>query len=325
MIQRKNEISSRCNWLDFAKGIAILLVVIGHALQYYLYPNAFNEELSWRCIYSFHMPFFFILSGIASSFSRTSQFELKFVLNKSRRLMLPFFCWATIDYALMYLVIGGGNYVKYFITPSHGLWYLWALFFIVILHSLIITLSKRTNLRIVKSVVIYVLLICISNIASGKFGLVEISRYYIFFSFGYYLKVLGVIDYVISRRFLSNTILIICIVIWYILFNWYSYDTNPYIEWIIRTFLALSGSISALLISIRLADINYVKASVEKLGTNTMGIYAVNSYVIYALAIIFSHTLWCFPIAVILDVIISLAISLILNKINVSRKLLLGQ
>lgn len=108
MIQRKNEISSRCNWLDFAKGIAILLVVIGHALQYYLYPNAFNEELSWRCIYSFHMPFFFILSGIASSFSRISQFELKFVLNKSRRLMLPFLCWATIDYALMHLLMGGG-------------------------------------------------------------------------------------------------------------------------------------------------------------------------------------------------------------------------
>ncbi len=325
MIQRKTEISTRCNWLDFAKGIAILLVVVGHALQYYLYPYTFNEELSWRCIYSFHMPFFFILSGIASSFSRTSQFALKFVLNKSRRLMLPFLCWATIDYALMQLLTGGGNFLKYIITPSHGLWYLWSLFFIVILHTLVITLSNRTLLRIVNSVAIYVLLICISNIALGRFGLVEISRYYIFFSLGYFLKVLGVIDYVISRRFLSYTIVITCIVIWGMLFTLYSYDANSYIKWIIRTFLALSGSLSALFISIRLADLNYAKASVEKLGINTMGIYAVNSYVIYALAIIFSHTLWCFPIAVILDVIISLAISLILNKLAVSRKLLLGQ
>lgn len=221
--------------------------------------------------------------------------------------------------------MGGGNFVKYIITPSHGLWYLWALFFIILLHTLVITLFNRTILKIVTSFAIYVLLICISDIVSGRFGLVEISRYYIFFSLGYFLKVLGVIDYVISRKFLSNTIIIICMVIWCMLFTLYSYDTNPYIEWIIRTFLALSGSISALLISIRLADVNYVKASVEMLGTNTMGIYAVNSYVIYALAIIFSHTLWCFPIAVILDIIISLAISLILKKLTVSRKLLLGQ
>lgn len=324
-MQKKIVITTRCNWLDFTKGIAIILVVVGHALQYYLYPHTFNEEISWRCIYSFHMPFFFILSGIAFSFSKTLQFELNFVLNKSRRLMLPFLCWATIDYTLMYLVMGGGKFVKYIITPSHGLWYLWALFFITLLHSFVITFSNRTIHRIVNSVAIYVLLICISNIVSGRFGLVEISRYYIFFSLGYFLKVLRIVDYVMSRIYLCITTVIICIVIWCMLFTLYSYDVNPFIEWIFRTFLALSGSISALLISIRLADLNYVKAFVEKLGTNTMGIYAVNSYVIYALAIIFNHASSCFPIAVILDVIISLAISLILNKLTVFKKLLLGQ
>ena len=47
---------NRINSLDMAKGIGIILVVVGH--------STFLEENVLTWISSFHMPLFFVLSGI---------------------------------------------------------------------------------------------------------------------------------------------------------------------------------------------------------------------------------------------------------------------
>lgn len=49
-----SEQTKRIEALDVAKGIGIILVIIGHLSSSYLHD--------W--IYSFHMPLFFIISGI---------------------------------------------------------------------------------------------------------------------------------------------------------------------------------------------------------------------------------------------------------------------
>ena len=46
--------TKRIEWIDIAKGIGIILVVIGHISQI---------EVLNDIIYSFHMPLFFIISG----------------------------------------------------------------------------------------------------------------------------------------------------------------------------------------------------------------------------------------------------------------------
>lgn len=45
----------RIDWIDVAKGVGIFLMVMGHTSM----PDAVN-----RWIYSFHMPLFFLLSGL---------------------------------------------------------------------------------------------------------------------------------------------------------------------------------------------------------------------------------------------------------------------
>ena len=74
----------RKNYLDVAKGLGILLVVLGHSLEVYLgngndgtrgagfVPATFA---AWKFIYSFHMPLFFILSGIATTRLTGTKFE----------------------------------------------------------------------------------------------------------------------------------------------------------------------------------------------------------------------------------------------------------
>jgi len=54
---------ARIKYLDKAKGIAILLVVVGHLSRHAPPANAWYGILKWDIIYKFHMPFFMFLSG----------------------------------------------------------------------------------------------------------------------------------------------------------------------------------------------------------------------------------------------------------------------
>lgn len=78
--------SSRIEWVDFAKGVAIILVVAGHTILY----GDFGPIVK-KAIYSIHMPLFFLLSGFTF---RTSDSVTEF-LSKTRKgishLILPTF------------------------------------------------------------------------------------------------------------------------------------------------------------------------------------------------------------------------------------------
>ena len=50
-------------YLDIAKGISILLVILGHIIQYTSLNNSFLNNEIWIFIYSFHVPLFMHISG----------------------------------------------------------------------------------------------------------------------------------------------------------------------------------------------------------------------------------------------------------------------
>ena len=50
----------RIVWVDFAKGSAIILVVLGH----------FSEGDLQKFIFVFHMPFFFVMAGYLLNFNK---------------------------------------------------------------------------------------------------------------------------------------------------------------------------------------------------------------------------------------------------------------
>jgi fucose 4-O-acetylase-like acetyltransferase len=64
--------SSRIPSIDIARAVAILLVIYAHGLQAFFVDRpdgGFSEGAfaQWRMIYSFHMPLFFVISGMASA------------------------------------------------------------------------------------------------------------------------------------------------------------------------------------------------------------------------------------------------------------------
>ncbi len=81
--------NSRLQYIDVLKGIAIILVLIGH--------RSVNEYVT-VFIYMFHMPLFFFISGYLD---RMKEIEMKMVLKEEGKASIISLCnfWY-IDYSL---------------------------------------------------------------------------------------------------------------------------------------------------------------------------------------------------------------------------------
>ncbi|MBD0389778.1 MAG: acyltransferase family protein, partial [Nostoc sp. C3-bin3] len=100
--------------------MAIVLVVIGHVignkrdagiLQMYDSDIPLLAGLT-EFIYTFHMPIFFILSGVSfATFSKKNNSLLSFLNSKFKRLLVPLLCWAPI--LLIFQSLSKGVHVSF--------------------------------------------------------------------------------------------------------------------------------------------------------------------------------------------------------------------
>lgn len=80
-----NTTRERNKWLDIAKGITIILMVVGH--------SSIPERAS-NFIYAFHMPLFFIASGWCTNWDKDGL--ILFIRRKSKSLLIPFVIYSCI-------------------------------------------------------------------------------------------------------------------------------------------------------------------------------------------------------------------------------------
>lgn len=131
--------SKRLPWLDIARGIGIILVVIGHIGEGIInsgipYPRWI--QLIVGTIYTFHMPLFFWISGFLFLPSFTKHPE-SFIRLKAGTILYPYLVWTIIQ---TLIEVGLGAYTNKGISiselypilwaPRAHFWYLHALFLI---------------------------------------------------------------------------------------------------------------------------------------------------------------------------------------------------
>ena len=87
-----NSIKERIAWVDIAKGIAILLVIIGHSVSGGIYGSTIRG-----LIYSFHMPLFFIFSCFTYKMSKDAA-DLK---KKTKKAFMKLIGPAFITFAII--------------------------------------------------------------------------------------------------------------------------------------------------------------------------------------------------------------------------------
>lgn len=180
---------NRIEWVLVAKGIAILLVVIGHY-------NPDSAPAYWTAlnavIYSFHMPLFFLLSGYL--YSRGSYAYPNLIRRKTRRLLYPFIAIAA---AALFVKFAAGRFVALdhpvtvrsilalFTDPVSSfmplLWFIYTLFFIFALYPLLRMLLSAP-------LILAALLIVNTLFGTGYPVLGRVAAYMPFFVCGVLLK-----------------------------------------------------------------------------------------------------------------------------------------
>ena len=103
----------RLGWIDAARGIGIVLVVLGHVIIGLVDAGlAERSSLLWRwcqVVYTFHMPLFFFLSGlfVPQSVERGSR-----VMGQGLwwRIVWPYLLWSTVQLAVMSAASGSLNH-----------------------------------------------------------------------------------------------------------------------------------------------------------------------------------------------------------------------
>lgn len=140
----------RIEYLDHAKGILIILMVIGH-----IYQDTFISKF----IYNFHMMAFFLISGMQFNFSRTLHMPLlKAIKTRIYTMMVPF-CFFELWGCFSYIVRFGCNQnIKGFVYNTVTLnfnngvqWFLFTLFFAELVFMALWKLSSRKWLLMVLS------------------------------------------------------------------------------------------------------------------------------------------------------------------------------
>ena len=82
----------REDWIDYLRGIAILLMIIGHT-------SVYDPIRMW--IYGFHMPLFFMISGLL--FNKTKWHAVgyrQFLITRVKNYLIPYFLWCGICFLI---------------------------------------------------------------------------------------------------------------------------------------------------------------------------------------------------------------------------------
>jgi fucose 4-O-acetylase-like acetyltransferase len=202
---------SRWKWVDYLKGIAIVLVVYRHVLIGIERTGA--TVPGWiinlnMIFFNFRMPLFFILAGLFIGGSLAKRTVGKLVNIKFQHLLYPYLVWAFIQISLQILLAGSTNsnrswvdytYIFYQPRALDQFWYLPALFFTSIIFVLIKTKLHATAwVQLVLGMVFYFVGPYLDSISIVS----DWMSFYIFFALGDALS--GIFFQKRSQAFLKN-------------------------------------------------------------------------------------------------------------------------
>ena len=188
--------------IDIIKGVAILAVLWNHS--FILYPINIHD-LPW-CHYArminstFFLIAFFLVSGFLFSGKRQSLLET--VKSKGKRLLIPYLCYCLLNLLSKTIAPGLVNreivsvwdYAKMVLFFGGELWFLYCLFLIITVFSLILPKFKYLT-----SLVLIILFLCVLDCSfinrvpreENYFLYTNFVHYSIFFIIGYVLRKLN--------------------------------------------------------------------------------------------------------------------------------------
>lgn len=324
--------------IDICKAIGIILVVIGHS-----FPDASSKDgisfdlarIIYSVIYSFHMPFFFILSGFVSMKFNTSLNEKKErVVTRAKRLLIPYFIWGGIYFPFRLLLnqfasrdfnVYDGLNIFFGDNPYSGLWFLYAIFIIEVVQIFIVDKESKLDVMMLCSFV---------GLLTSKFLLISEPIYW-FFSYMFFFLLGKIICLNYSRFILffsKISIYFSGIVVFVLVNNYIIGDIIPIHKRLLMVLTSLTGSICIMIASKIIVDkFRYSKITewFVNLGKICIQVYILSGPILVFNRIVFYRLLgmeyynYCF-FTVFVSIGLSAYVAEQLDNYSKVRKLLFG-
>ena len=288
-------VNKRINYIDIARGLAIIFIVFSHAIG-----ESLHCKVLFKFLFSFHVVLFFVLSGYTFNLKEKNPF--KFIKNKFLRIMIPYFIWALL-FLIPYMLFGHnigealginssfnlkiqlknilyGNGINGALKQNTSLWFLPALFSTEVLYYFIIKNIHPKNTPIKFILLMFLIIIAylfdtffLINLPWGINSAIVIG---VFYYFGYLCKELNLFnkDKLFKKRYIFILIII------GLLSNHFNIKISYLGYKYGNLILAFLSGISFSIISIYIAfKINRNKI-LEYIGRNTLGILIFHKIII---------------------------------------------
>ncbi len=315
----------RDSWLDYDKGISIILVSFRHC-----YESLANTGLDMKSypaleyinlfLFGFRMPLFFIASGIFFSSSIAKRGLGKYAVVRVQNILYPMLVWGSIQLTLQILfssytntVYGPSDYLSLITDPRRTgqFWYLNALFCVGLLYAF---LKIKFKLNIYSQLILGLLMYFGVSVLRQQFiylgFIMDILQYYLFFGIGDFISTLVKSEQ--SKKVLSSYWLLLILLPIFFIVQYLFTDLNMlhqdsyYVEHTMPVFYLLVSSVGCLL-SI---NISFILSALNL--ANYIRIIGFHSIYIFCMQIILMASVRIFLVKVCLITYVPLLVSVLL-------------
>lgn len=268
----------RIEWIDICKGLGIFLVVIGHT------GIAKVSQTAYDWIYSFHMPFFYMISGLVFNETKYDTFG-KYIKRRLKTLIIPFFILNTILFCIA-KILNLDNIqppMHEIFTGVLAMYFLRVLFISEIYYFFLNKFFKICYLKLIAVVILISLSSYINrSYHTGYLWFIMPGIHLLYYSLGNILKN-EVKTYAAKIKINSLIVLIILSLVFSLCII--SININFILMDIV---LAISGITTLLSIGLIISKIPYgmIKDSITYIGMNTLVIVAFHQIIYNGLTII---------------------------------------
>lgn len=247
----------RLEYLDLVKGFSIILIVLGHIYR--------RGGLVSKYIYSFHVPIFFIVTGMLLKYKNENNIK-KVIINRFKGIMIPYFIFDFFN-IIVYLCLNGFTYqnicwniIDTIILFGRGAtWFLPCLFIAEVSFIIIRNVFKNDKVHIMCCLVCFFIPIFITAPNAIIFVLFRSMIAIGFICFGYYI---------FEKQYYKNYIFIILIILFIVLPK--NSDAELYALKFGNVFLYIVNAIVGSLMLITIFKKLKTNKVLKNIGTNSL-------------------------------------------------------
>ena len=296
----QGNIGERNNTVDILRGIAMLLVVLGHTMTGCVTDSM--DSVLFQIVWTLQMPLFMLISGYVTKYSKpihTWRDLINHIKKRTLSYLLPWIIWT---FVVRGIVFGQNEFLNLkwlFYHMDSGYWFLFSLWTISTIYTISSYVANKAKYVFSTKVTLYVigmaLLFVVGLLFDLSFLCIKLTLYYMPFYFA------GYIYTEIEKRIANKTwfgkvkelIVSICFAVWIIIIvrvNVYNLDES-FVGIILRISssitgcIALIGFVTGLLTADKKSFCTPIRYLFSWVGNNSLQIYLLHGFFLNLLRI----------------------------------------